>query len=205
LGGLSAYDGTVHVGDPWHSDIPGLGTYWDGTHPSAVPVDDLTIAITAAVGGVGISTIKTAAAELASGVARGLGLQAAKKAGQEAGEEAFEEALAIGRGGAARSQPFKERLKAARAARDKASAEAQVALQNRRADALEKLIDLADNAGVKLPPGVKEAVVHGYRYSTEIKYKMLFRLLQLRSRLETKGAVGAAAAKAIDDLIGTGG
>jgi hypothetical protein len=34
---------------------------------------------------------------------------------------------------------------------------------------------------------------------------MLFRLLQLRAKLETKGAVGAAAAEAIDDLIGAGG
>lgn len=204
LGGLDPFNGLIRVGDPWNNDVPGFSTYWDGTHPSAEPVDDLTIAITAVAGGVGISSIRAAASELAGGLARTFGIQSAKKAGQRAGQQAFDEALALGRGGSTRAQSFRERLQAARQAGTKANAEEQLAVKGRRALALEKSIELAEKLGVKLPMGTKEVVVHAYRYSTEIKYKVLFRLLQLRAKLETRGAAGAAAAKAIDDLIGAG-
>jgi hypothetical protein len=48
-------------------------------------------------------------------------------------------------------------------------------------------------------------VLHIYVYTTEIRYKALFRLLQRRPALAERGPAGAAAARAIDQLIGAGG
>jgi hypothetical protein len=76
-------------------------------------------------------------------------------------------------------------------------------VRNRRADAIEKLIDVSEKFGVKLPPLTKEVVVHEYRYSTENRYTVLFRLLQARAALAERGPAGAAAARAIDRMLGT--
>lgn len=51
IGGLAGFNGVVQVGDPWNSDIPGLGTYWDGAHGAVQPTDDLYTVAMAAAGG----------------------------------------------------------------------------------------------------------------------------------------------------------
>jgi uncharacterized protein YukE len=203
LGGLAPFDGTIRVGDPWNSGIPGFGTFWDGTHPSAEPVDDLTNVILFAAGGVemvGWNGLKAAAAELASA----FGATSARQAAKKAGSEAFEKALALGEGGAVRAGSFRGRLQAAREAENKASAAAQVAIRNRRADALDRAWELADKLGLKTPTGLRETAVHLYRYSSEVRYKAMFQLLRLRAAAAEHGPAGAALARALDRFMGIG-
>jgi uncharacterized protein YukE len=206
-GGLAAFDGTIHAGDPWHSDIPGLGTYWDGTHPSAVPTDDLTNVVLFAAGGVGsigLDTLRAAAGELASATARQLGLVGERKVAGAAFDDAFDEALGLGRNGAQRAESMRARLSGARDAGTRASAQASTDLRAARADTLEKAIDVAKKLGVKVPDGVQELAPHLYRYSDQYRYYAMYKLLQLREALATRGPAGAAAARAIDQLLGSG-
>jgi hypothetical protein len=208
MGGLSPYDGLVRVNDPWNNDVPGFSTYWDGTHSSAEPTDDLTNAVLFAAGGVGaigIDSLRLAASEIAGSVARSFGVQSTRTAVRDASAEAFEEALGLGRGGAARAMSMRERLGAAREAGYKAAGEEGARIKVGRAELIKRVGDVASRLGVKIPDGLPDVVANVYQYSTEYKYQVIYHLLELRAKLAAKGAVGAAAVRAIDELMRVGG
>jgi uncharacterized protein YukE len=207
MGGLSPYDGLVRVNDPWNNDVPGFSTYWDGTHPSAVPTEDLTNAVMFAAGGVGmigIDGLRFAASEIAGSLARSFGVQSTRAAARRAEAEAIEETLGLGRNGAARATSMRQRLIEARGAGNEAAAEEVGRIKAARAELIKRAADVASRLGVKIPDGLADVVAHVYQYSTEYKYKVIYHLLELRAKLAAKGAAGAAAVHAIDALMRMG-
>jgi uncharacterized protein YukE len=208
MGGLSPYDGLVRVNDPWNNDVPGFSTYWDGTHPSAVPTEDLTNAVMFAAGGVGmigIDGLRFAASEIAGSVARSLGMGSARGAARAAYDEALEEAVAIGRPGVARATSLRERWIAGRNAGRTAYAEESVRWRAARAATFRRALEIGSKLGLKIPDGFPELASHIYQYSTEYKYKILFYILDLRAKLAVKGVAGAAAAHLLDRMLGMPG
>jgi uncharacterized protein YukE len=207
MGGLSPYDGLVRVNDPWNNDVPGFSTYWDGTHPSAVPTEDLTNAVMFAAGGVGmigIDGLRFAASEIAGSLARSFGVQSTRAASRRAGAEAFDEALGLGRGGSVRATRMTDRLRAADGARTEAAAAEVMRIRAARVQLIKVVGDVLPRLGVKIPQGLADVIAHAYEFSSEYKYKVIYHLLELRAKLAAKGAAGQAAVDAIDALMRMG-
>lgn len=110
----------------------------------------------------------------------------------------------LGRNGPLRTKSLAERMREGRAAGEAASADRQVAIRAARARALRGLIRGVRRIGVKVPQGLEDLASHGYEYASRYKYRVVFRLLQIRGAVAGRGAAGAALARAIDRLLGGG-
>ncbi len=202
LAGLAPFNGVVSVGDPWNSDIPGLGYYWDSKHGAVQPTNDLTNLIVFAAGGVsvvGVRALGLAARELASGAGERLGLSGGRAVADRAGQQAFDETLA----GGARSESLRTRLIGARGAGSTARAEGQVAFQGRRAETVKNALEIARKFGVKVPDGAPELVRHLVQSGAQYRYYALARLLSVRALLVRRGTpVALRAARTITRFVG---
>ena len=201
VGGLSPYRGVIPVGDPWNSEIPGFGAYWDSQHP-VEEVDDLTNVVMLGAGGVaavGVKTLGQAARAIAMGAGERLGITGGRAVATRAGQQAFRKRY----GEFDRmSTSIRDRVVAGRHAQRDAIVKKQIELQEARSNTIQRAAEVAEKLGVKLPPGTKEALGHVTRFPDEYRYYVLAKLLRVQQALESRGA--SAAARALERLIESG-
>ena len=204
-GGLSSYDGTAVVGDPWNSDIPGYGVYMDATHP-VQETDDLTNAILFVAGGVGVTGLKAlgmATKEIVSTGAARLGIGAAgRDAVDTAGKKAFQE---VYESFPARSTRMADRIRAGRIAERDARAKELVRIDETRGKAVQNTLKLAKKAGVKLPEGTDEIAGQAVRFRDQYKWYTLAKLAKAEQlAAKSNSPASQALARALHKVIEAG-
>lgn len=199
-GGLGGLYGTLATGEPWHTKFPGYTVFYDSTHSSAEPTDDLTTAVgfvAGGVGAVGVKTLGMAAKEVVTGAAERLGIGAAgreavERAGQAGFDETYQEGKAAGVGQSAR-------LNAAQQARDDAIGKELAAISARRGGYAKILTQVLRRTGaLRLPGGMDEVddlvgrlVEHSSAYRAYVRMQLTSARDRF-ARIPTPGAQAAA-------------
>jgi uncharacterized protein YukE len=196
----SLYGGTIPVGNPWSSPIPGYGVYKDATTPEAVPDGIITDGTMLAasffaagpLGDLGAGALRSLGEALGIG---GAGSAAITAAGRTAYAERVLGALESGE---TRSSPFSGALSSAAARRAAAEIQTEISQATVRAKAIETVVNAVSS---KLPTGVPafitEVANRGWAY---VGWSM-GKLVSVQSALIKIGSPTALAAAQVIGVI----